>query len=205
LNVELRDGLEAIGNEIAAHVADGADEWSALAAMAAPRIPRTQAHSERVARFVGAMGREMGLAAGVQDLVDVAARFHDVGKAVMPLALLTKPGPLSPGEDAIMRRHVDIGADLLASLPALAEAAPVVRASHEWFAGSGYPRGLKGDAIPLGSRMIAVADAYDAITQDRAYHHPVESAHAVKELLRCASTQFDPDLVDVFLRILSCH
>jgi putative nucleotidyltransferase with HDIG domain len=205
LNLEVRDGVEAIARDVGVRMADGDDEATALSAMARQRTPRTQAHSERVVRFVRAMARELGLDAETADLVETAARFHDIGKAAMPLALLTKPCALTVGEEAIMRRHVDVGADLLASLPSLAAAAPLVRATHEWYGGTGYPRALKGGAIPLGSRMISVADAYDAITQDRAYHHPVESAHAVNELLRCCHTQFDPALVEVFLRILSCH
>jgi putative nucleotidyltransferase with HDIG domain len=205
MNLEVRDGIEAIARDVRTRMSDGDDEVTAVTAMARQRIPRTQAHSERVVRFVRAMARELGLDPDTTDLVEVAALFHDIGKAAMPLALLTKPSSLTGGEEAIMRRHVDVGADLLASLPSLAAAAPVVRATHEWFGGTGYPRTLKGESIPLASRMIAIADAYDAITQDRAYHHPVESSHAVNELLRCCHTQFDPELVDVFLRILSCN
>jgi response regulator RpfG family c-di-GMP phosphodiesterase len=205
LNLEVEDGVKAIARDIGERMARGVDELRSVTAMATKRIPRTQAHSERVARFVRAMARSIGLDADTTTLFETAARFHDVGKAAMPMALLTKPCALTEGEEAIMHRHVDVGADLLAALPTLADAAPLVRATHEWFSGGGYPRALIGEAIPLASRMIAVADAYDAITQDRAYHHPVESAHAINELLRCCPTQFDPDVVDLFLRILSRH
>ena len=206
LNVELRDGADAIARDVARRVADeGVDELTAFAGTAAARIPRTTAHSARVARFVGAMARDAGVCGAEAAVFDIAARFHDIGKAAVPMALLTKPSVLTDGEEIIMRRHVEVGADLLASFAATADAAPLVRASHEWFGGGGYPHGFAGADIPLGSRMIAVADAYDAITQDRVYHHPVESASAVNELLRCCPMQFDPDVVDRFLRVLSRH
>ena len=204
LNLEVRDGAELLARDVLSRL-DTLAEIAALAAVSVDRIPRTAAHSERVARYVRAMTRELGLAPHEADRIELAARFHDIGKAAMPDALLTKPSPLSDSEAAIMRQHVEVGANLLAALPSTAAAAPLVRASHEWFGGGGYPRGLAGLEIPVGSRVIAVADAYDAITQDRVYHRPVESAHAINELLRCCPTQFDAELVDLFLRILSCH
>ena len=206
LAVEVSDGVDAIMRDVVGRIVEaGLDDVEALTAMSADRIPRTLAHSERVERYVRAMTRALGLAEWEATLIAIAARFHDVGKAAMPMAILTKPSTLTDGEVAIMRRHVDIGADLLAALPATSEAAPIIRASHEWFGGGGYPLGLRGSDIPLGSRLIAVADAYDAITQGRVYHRAVESAHAVNELARCCPTQFDPDLVDVFVRVLSRH
>jgi len=206
LNLEVNDAADGFARALTTRIVrDGVEEIAALTSLAIERIPRTAAHGERVARYVCAMTRELGVSAGEADLIDVAARFHDIGKAAMPMALLTKPSSLTHGEETIMRRHVDVGADLLSALPSAADAAPLVRASHEWFGGSGYPRGLAGSKIPLGSRLIAVADAYDAITQDRVYRHSAESAQAVNELRRCSPSQFDPSLVDLFLRILSCH
>ncbi len=123
----------------------------------------------------------------------------------MPDALLTKPSPLTPGELAIMRQHVDIGAEIPSSTRTLAAAAPIILASHEWFNGGGYPRKTAGAAIPLGSRIIAVADTYDAITQDRSYRLRAHPNDAVAELLRCAATQFDPDVVNAFLAVLGRH
>jgi putative nucleotidyltransferase with HDIG domain len=205
LNTELRDGLEAIARDMSGRLLHGHDEQTALRQLAAARVPRTLAHSERVVRYAGSITREMGVGDADAALITIAALFHDIGKAAMPLALLTKPSSLSDRERTIMRRHVDLGADLLESLPTLSAASPLVRASHEWFGGGGYPHGLKGDEIPLGSRIITVADAYDAITQHRAYRNQVGSAEAVKELLRCCPTQFDPAVVDAFLRVLSCH
>lgn len=206
LNLEVDEVADELARDLERRIArQGLDAIRALDALSIERIPRTAAHSERVARYVAAMTRELSLPTAEAELVDLAARFHDVGKAAMPMALLTKPCALTDGEVTIMRRHVDVGANLLAMLPAAADAAPLVRASHEWFGGNGYPYRLAGADIPLGSRLIAVADAYDAITQHRAYRRSVESTRAVNELLRCCPSQFDPALVDLFLHILSRH
>ncbi len=204
LHLELRDGADALGRDLTRRLAEtGGDVETALGALAAARLPRTAAHGERVARYVRAVTRPLGMADAEADVAVLAARFHDIGKAAMPVALLTKPSPLSDGEQTILRQHVDIGADLLASVAP--DAGRLVRASHEWFGGGGYPRGLKGAAIPLGSRAIAIADAYDAITQERDDRPALASADAVNELLRCCPVQFDPDVLDVFLRGLSCR
>jgi response regulator RpfG family c-di-GMP phosphodiesterase len=205
LGLEVRDGVDGIVLALNAQVAAGEDECAALAAIATARVPRTMAHCERVVRFARAIARELAVDGEDAARIELAARFHDVGKAAMPLALLTKPSPLTAGESAIMRRHVDVGADLLAQTATLACAADLVRASHEWYGGGGYPAGLAGCEIPLGSRVIAVADAYDAITQHRSYRAAVGGTEAVDELLRCCPVQFDPDTVDAFLRILSRH
>jgi HD-GYP domain-containing protein (c-di-GMP phosphodiesterase class II) len=104
-----------------------------------------------------------------------------------------------------VRAHVDAGAEILAATSSLRDTAPTVMASHEWFNGQGYPVGLAGDAIPLGSRIIGVADAYDAMTQDRRYCQRLDAVEALSELLRGASTQFDPDVVVAFLNIVNKH
>jgi response regulator RpfG family c-di-GMP phosphodiesterase len=132
-------------------------------------------------------------------VLETAALFHDVGKAAMPDALLTKPCPLTPGEEAIMRRHVDVGAQILEATESLAAAAPIVLATHEWFGGGGYPQKLAGEQIPLASRLIAVADAYDAMTTDLHYRPRLTGDEAREELQRNAGTQFDPDVVVALL------
>jgi HD-GYP domain-containing protein (c-di-GMP phosphodiesterase class II) len=162
-------------------------------------------HGERVARFSVAIGRALRLPEDGLSTIDAAARFHDIGKLATPEALLTKPSPLTPGEVAIMRKHVDAGAEILAATESLRTIAPLVRASHEWFGGGGYPQRLAGDAIPLASRIVAVADAYDAMTQDRRYRSRLDSADAIAELLRSAPVQFDPDIVVAFLNVLGQH
>jgi HD-GYP domain-containing protein (c-di-GMP phosphodiesterase class II) len=163
------------------------------------------AHSERVARYTVSLARELQIDSAMIPTVEQAARFHDIGKSAMPVSLLMKPSPMTDGEIAIMRRHVDAGADILEVTPTLRHLAPVVRASHEWFSGGGYPSQLAGLAIPFASRLIAVADAYDAMTQSRAYRDRLDVNEAVGELLRCCPSQFDPDIVVAFLNVLGRH
>jgi HD-GYP domain-containing protein (c-di-GMP phosphodiesterase class II) len=133
----------------------------------------------------------------------MAARVHDVGMAAVPDALLTKPSPLTPGEEAIMRRHVDAGVEILGATRTLSDHAAVVMATHEWLSGDGYPNGLAGVRIPLASRIIAVADAYDAMTHDRHCRRGITESEAAAELLRCRGTQFDPAIVDALLGVFS--
>jgi diguanylate cyclase (GGDEF)-like protein/PAS domain S-box-containing protein len=131
-----------------------------------------------------------------------AASLHDVGKVAIPDEILNKPGALDESEWEFMRRHTVIGERILAAAPALTAASKLVRSTHERFDGSGYPDGLAGDDIPIGARIIAVCDAYDAMISARPYRAPMQWARALAELRRCAGTQFDPDVVDVFGQVL---
>jgi len=205
LSIALRDGAGAISATVWERAANGENESDVLHDLALDRIGETAAHGERVARYAQSVAREMSVLAEVEPALAIAARFHDIGKMAIPEPLVTKPSPLTSGEIAIMRQHVDVGADILETTGTLRVAAPIVRASHEWFGGGGYPRQLAGDAIPLASRIIAVVDAYDAMTQDRAYPVRFNSADAVAELLRCAPAQFDPQVVAAFLAVLGRH
>jgi len=119
----------------------------------------------------------------------------------MPDSLIHKPGKLSAEEIAVIRTHPQVGRDILATVPSLKAAADIVLSSHEWYNGSGYPRGLKGEEIPKGARITAVADAYDALTMSRIYRDPVTPEQASAELVRCAGRQFDPDVVQAWLRL----
>jgi cyclic di-GMP phosphodiesterase len=205
LSAELEERTDAVCTLIERCAGKPERELETLHAIARERMPETMAHCGRVARYAVSVAREMGVDRQLGDLLENAARFHDIGKAPMPESLLTKPSRLTPGEIAIMRRHVEAGTRILSATTGLREAAPVVMTSHEWFGGGGYPRKLAGAAIPLASRIIAVADAYDAMTQDRAYRVRLDSADAVSDLLRCSPTQFDPDIVDAFLAVLGRH
>lgn len=205
LSIELRDHAARIRHAIDERVAAGANEADALAALLVERMPDVAAHGERVARYAQSVARELDVDRALGADLDIAARFHDVGKLAMPEALLSKPSPLTPGEMAIVRQHVEIGAEILESTHSLAVAAPGVRASHEWFGGGGYPRKAAGITIPFVGRLIAVADAYDAMTQDRAYRIRFNSSDAVAEILRCSPAQFDPEIVDAFLAVLGRH
>jgi putative nucleotidyltransferase with HDIG domain len=205
LSLELRDRAQQFSTILGERAVQGISETDALMELAMERIPETAAHGERVARYAQSVAREMGLEEELGPGLVNAARFHDIGKAAMPDALLSKPGPLTPGEMAIMRQHVDVGAEILDATRTLDQAADAVRASHEWFSGGGYPRKIAGEAIPLASRIIAAVDAYDAMTQDRAYRARFDSSDAVAELLRCCPTQFDPRVVNAFLAVLGRH
>jgi len=151
--------------------------------------------AERTAAAVGLTDREVRHAR-------LAAELHDVGKAAIPDAILDKPGALDAREWDFVRRHTLIGERIVRAAPALAHVADIVRSSHEWFDGSGYPDGLAGAQIPLGSRVIAVCDAYDAMTSQRVYRRAVSVAEALAELRRCAGTQFDPDVVAAFCDVV---
>jgi len=204
LSVEVADRAEH-GIAVIAGRAPGVSEAAALNALAVERMPETMAHSERVCRYAQAVAREMGLEHELGAMLELGGRFHDIGKVAMPEALLTKPSPLTPGELGIMRRHVALGAEILEATDTLAWIAPLVRTSHEWFNGGGYPNRLAGSNIPLATRIITVVDAYDAMTQDRSYRMGTHAQNAVAELLRCTPTQFDPEVVTAFLGVLGTH
>ena len=205
LSIELRDRAAQISHMLDERTAAGATEADALAALALERMPDVAAHGERVARYAHSVARELDVDRALCADLEIAARFHDIGKMAIPEALISKPSPLTPGERAIMSQHVDIGAEILEATRSLAVAAPAVRASHEWFGGGGYPRQTAGITIPFASRIIAVADGYDAMTQDRAYRRRLDSSDAVAELLRCSPAQFDPEIVAAFLAVLGRH
>jgi len=203
LSKELRERTEELCRAIAARAGEPAIEW--LTAVMAKRAPSVLAHGNRVARYAVAVAREMALDPGAIDTLELASRLHDVGKVAMPEALLTKPSALSPGEAAIMERHVLAGAEILACAPALEPMAPIVLASHEGFDGGGHPRQLAGAAIPLASRIIRVADAYDTMTEAGHDRHSVDREGAVSELLRGSGTRFDPAALAAFLAVLGRH
>ena len=127
-----------------------------------------------------------------------AAELHDVGKVAIPDAILNKPAPLDPLEWEFIRRHTLIGERIIAAAPALGPVAALVRSSHERCDGTGYPDKLTQQQIPVGSRIVAVADAFDAMTAERPYNAAITPQHALTELRRCAGTQFDPVVVDAF-------
>jgi HD-GYP domain-containing protein (c-di-GMP phosphodiesterase class II) len=151
---------------------------------------------------VGA-GKRLGLSGGELTVLARAAELHDIGKMAVPDTILNKPGPLDDDERAFMRRHAIVGEQILAAAPAMSEVALVVRASHERLDGGGYPDGLSGNQIPLGARIVAVCDAYDALTSERPYRAPVSATDALAELRRCAGTQFDPAVVEAFVAVLA--
>jgi two-component system, cell cycle response regulator len=150
-----------------------------------------------------AVGRELHMSPEGLDEVARAAELHDVGKIALPDAILDKPGALDPVEWSFMRRHPLIGERILLAAPALRPVARLVRSSHERWDGSGYPDGLSGSEIPLGARVVAVCDAFDAMTTQRPYRQPISEDDAMAELRRCAGTQFDPMVVEAFCRVIA--
>jgi len=161
------------------------------------------AHGHDVAELAAAVAAAFSLALEDVEVIRQAAELHDVGKAAIPDAILFKPGPLDHDEWALMRRHTLIGEKILAAAPDLARVARLVRSSHENYDGSGYPDGLARREIPLGSRIIAVCDAFDAMTTERPYRRAMSEAIAVGELRRCAGSQFDPDVIECFCAALA--
>jgi putative nucleotidyltransferase with HDIG domain len=165
------------------------------------RNPEACAHARRVAHMAGRLARAMRLDEPDLSHTVQGALLHDIGKVAMPDSLIHKPGRLTEEEVAIIRTHAQIGHDIIAAVPALGAAARVALHSHEAWDGSGYPAGLRGEAIPLGSRITAIVDTFDALTWGRVYREPVSFDHAASEVRRCAGTQFDPGAVEVWLSI----
>jgi two-component system cell cycle response regulator len=160
--------------------------------------PELRAHIEDVADLAYSVGRTLGLTAAELDDMVRAAEFHDIGKVAIPDAILHKPGPLDEAEWSFMRQHTIIGERMLDVAPALAPVAKLVRWSHERYDGTGYPDRLASAQIPLGAKIVAVCDAFNAMTSERPYSPAMSIDEALAELQRCAGSQFDPIVVDAF-------
>jgi two-component system, cell cycle response regulator len=173
-----------------------------LLRMLSEHQPALHAHLRGTAELALAVGRELGMAPEALDEVARAAELHDLGKIAIPDAIVDKAGPLDETEWSFMRRHPIIGERILLAAPALRPVAGLVRASHERYDGSGYPDGLKGDQIPLGARVVSICDAFDAMISDRPYRERLTEAEALEELRRYAGRHFDPEVVQVFVRVI---
>jgi len=159
--------------------------------------PYTENHSQRVGELAGHLAEQLELSGRECELYRTAGQLHDLGKIGMPDDILLKPGPLTPDEWQVMRRHPEIGADMIAKYSDLADVAPAVRSHHERWDGSGYPDGLKGDAIPLGARILSVADSFDTITGTRLYRRSVMTwIEGVEDISQKAGIWYDPEVVD---------
>jgi putative nucleotidyltransferase with HDIG domain len=162
----------------------------------------TSDHIRRVQKFAVGLAKALGVVDEVTiKAIKAAALLHDTGKLAVPEHILNKPGKLTPLEFEQMKLHVDVGADILSSIDFPYPVVPIVRAHHENWDGSGYPRGLKGEDIPIGARILSVVDCYDALTSDRPYRPALSDADAMKIVLERRAKMYDPDVVDTFVRV----
>ncbi len=174
----------------------------ALAAALDARDPYTAGHSERVSVIAVAIGRELQLPVDDLEVLRLGALLHDIGKIGVPDQVLRKPGPLTAAEYDAIKEHPALGARILRTVPFLSPHIPIVELHHERPDGRGYPRGLRDEDIPMAARIVHVADAYDAMTSARAYRRALPTADALRELWRCAGTEFHADIVGALVRAL---
>jgi len=167
------------------------------------RDPYTRGHSERVAQWACRISLELRLSPEEVQKIELAAKLHDISKVGIPDDILQKPGPLDTWERAELELHPTRSVEILRFLDFLEPVLPIIEAHHEWYDGSGYPNGLKGEEIPLGARILAVADAYDAMTSARSYRPPYTTAEVIEKLKQGAGVQWEPDAVEALLRLLS--
>ncbi len=181
------------------------DTLEALGSALDLKDAETEGHCQRVTAFTISIAKALPVPNPYLPVLARAAFLHDIGKMAIPDSILRKPGPLDDEEKQVMRRHCQIGYDMLIRIPFLRDAAEIVLAHQEFFNGTGYPRGLKEEQIPLGARIFTVADSLDAMISDRPYRRALPMTHAREEIRRCAGTQFDPKVVEVFMSIPDQH
>lgn len=177
------------------HVVASPAALNALLERLNQRNPGTLAHARRVSTLSAPVAVALGIGEPMLGSIEKAALLHDLGKIAIPDTVIHKPGPLTADEFAIVRRHAQIGHDIAAAVPFLRPAAEIILATHERYDGTGYPRGLLGEAIPIGARVIAAVDVFDALTSSRVYRDPMCVDRANAELVRGAGSYFDPDVV----------
>src|SRR5438270_8197905 len=181
------------------------DTLEALGSALDLKDAETEGHCQRVTAFCISVAKTMPVPDTYLPILARAAFLHDIGKMAIPDGILRKPGPLNDDEKKIMRTHCEIGYNMLIRIPFLRDAAEIVLAHQEFYNGSGYPRGLRGDQIPLGARIFTIADSLDAMISDRPYRRALPLSHAREEIRRCSGSQFDPEAVRVFMSIREPH
>jgi len=177
-----------------------------LAAAVETKDSGTVGHAQRVAELTKEVARRLGISGAELERIEYAALLRDIGKADIPYAILNKTEPLTEDEWTIVKNHTTKGADMVAAVPFLASCAPYVRHHHEYWDGNGYPDGLKGSEIPLGSRILAATSDYDAMISERPYHPvPMAPGQAIDEVLAGSGTKYDPVVVEVLADLLSAE
>jgi putative nucleotidyltransferase with HDIG domain len=167
--------------------------------------PEGYAHARRVAVLAVRVAQTLGLTEDEVTIVRRAALLHDLGKLSMPHAVLHKPAPLTPEERTIIRRHPEIGSELISGMPYVEEAAAIVRDLQERLDGLGYPAGLRVPELSIATRIVAAADAYETMIRSRVFRDEITAADALLELDRCSGTQFDPHVVRVLKKLVAGH
>jgi len=179
---------------------------TALAAAVETKDSGTVGHAQRVAQLAADMGRRLGLSGRELERIEFAALVMDLGKANVPQSILAKRERLTEKEWETVKRHSDLGAEMISGVPFLAPLREFVLHHHEFWDGSGYPNGLKGEEIPLASRILCVAADYDAMVSDRPYHpRPLAAEEAVAEIQRGSGTRYDPKVAAVFLEMMAAE
>jgi putative nucleotidyltransferase with HDIG domain len=174
----------------------------ALAATVDAKDSYTYGHSRKVSEYAVAIAEAYKLTQERISTIRAASLLHDIGKVGVPDSILNKKTPLTEEEWKPIKAHPELGVEILRHVIDLVNCLPAILHHHEQHDGSGYPAGLSGGGIPLEARILAVADAYDAMTSPRPYHKPLSLEEAIKELKRCAGKQFDPEVVEVFCKII---
>ncbi|MBI4232945.1 MAG: HD domain-containing protein [Chloroflexi bacterium] len=176
---------------------------AALSDACEAKDPQTRGHTVRVAELAILIGRNLGLPPAQLRVLGRAGLLHDIGKLGVPDAILLKPGPLTPEEFGVMKRHPLLGLDILRRVGSLEQEIGVIRGHHEWFNGKGYPDGLQGEKIPLEARILSVADVYDSVISDRPYRKGLGKERAIKILQEEAEQHLDPQVVGVFIQAIT--
>jgi response regulator RpfG family c-di-GMP phosphodiesterase len=202
LELEMRARRLHLEEVIASQFVDSTEDLDLLLATMTASTPEAYQHAHRVAALSTTTARRLGLEAPEVDVVERAALLHDIGKLTIPDAVLRKPAPLSLEEQRLVRLYPEIGYELVADVPFLTHAAPLIRHAQERLDGRGYPAGRKAGDVARGAHIIAAADAFDTMTRPRVFRDAVGPSAALAELVRCSGTQFDPDVVQAVVAIV---
>lgn len=164
--------------------------------------PYTSMHAEHVAELMAGLASQMCMSSDEISLAFIVGLIHDIGKIKIPSDVLNKPGSLTDEEFETMKRHAQYGAEMLTIIEGAEAVVPVIHHHHERYDGRGYPKGLRGEQIPLLSRMLAICDTFDAMTTNRCYKEPVTLEECIEEIKMCSGTQFDPTICDLFIEFI---